>query len=265
MTHIQQRRDQAADWTSVNPVLFDGEAGHESDTGRWKLGDGTTAWNDLPYKMGVDSVAGRTGAVTLGVADVAGAAPKASPAFTGSPTAPTAPPEDDDTTIATTAHVKDVLGSSPVLGGNPTAPTPGTSDNDATIATTAFVRAVMLAMNPVGSIYESTSSTNPATFIGGTWEAFGSGRMLVGIDASQAEFDSVEETGGTKSVTLTAAQSGNPVTNTVKQLNGGPLYFNVGSDTDPTHRATTVGPTDAAESHTNMPPFIVVYRFRRTA
>ena len=62
MTHIQQRRDTFAAWTLANPVLMDGEAGHEKDTGRWKLGDGVTAYIDLPYKTGVQSVAGRTGA-----------------------------------------------------------------------------------------------------------------------------------------------------------------------------------------------------------
>ncbi len=53
----------------------------------------------------VTSVAGKTGAVTLVVADVAGAAPLASPPFTGVPTAPTAAPGTNTTQIATTAFV----------------------------------------------------------------------------------------------------------------------------------------------------------------
>jgi hypothetical protein len=44
---IQIRRDTAADWTSVNPTLADGEMGYETDTE--KFGDGVTAWNSLPY------------------------------------------------------------------------------------------------------------------------------------------------------------------------------------------------------------------------
>jgi hypothetical protein len=146
MTHIQQRRDQAAVWTAENPVLFDGEMGHESDTGRSKLGDGATAWNSLPYKSDVDSVAGKTGAVTLVVADVSGAAPLASPALTGNPTAPTPMTADNDTSIATTAFVKAQAYAplaSPALTGNPTAPTPDVSDDDTSIATTAFVRDVL--------------------------------------------------------------------------------------------------------------------------
>jgi hypothetical protein len=54
----------------------------------------------------VTSVAGRMGAITLGVTDVSGASPLASPSLTGSPTAPTPLASDNSTLIATTAHVK---------------------------------------------------------------------------------------------------------------------------------------------------------------
>lgn len=43
------RRGMAATWTSLNDVLLVGEIGLEKDTGRTKIGDGTTPWNDLPY------------------------------------------------------------------------------------------------------------------------------------------------------------------------------------------------------------------------
>jgi len=54
---------------------------------------------------------------------------------------------------------------------------------------------------PVGSIYTSVVSTNPATLFGmGTWSAIGAGRVLVGIDSGDTDFDTVEETGGAKTV-----------------------------------------------------------------
>lgn len=143
MTHIQQRRDTFAAWTLVNPVLMDGEAGHERDTGRWKLGDGVTPYIDLPYKSGVDSVAGKTGVVTLDVADVAGAAPLASPTFTGTPKATTPSALEDSTRIATTEWVRDLPFAplaSPAFTGNPTAPTPTATDDDTSIATTGYVQ-----------------------------------------------------------------------------------------------------------------------------
>src|SRR4051794_840276 len=51
-TKIQARRDTAANRTSTNPVLASGEPGFESNTGKFKWGDGTTAWNSLPYAGG---------------------------------------------------------------------------------------------------------------------------------------------------------------------------------------------------------------------
>lgn len=46
---IQLRRDTAANWSAVNPVLHSGELGVETDTGYAKLGDGSTAWATLRY------------------------------------------------------------------------------------------------------------------------------------------------------------------------------------------------------------------------
>lgn len=46
---MQQRRDTAAGWTSANPTLLNGELGFETDTYKYKLGDGSTAWNSLAY------------------------------------------------------------------------------------------------------------------------------------------------------------------------------------------------------------------------
>lgn len=43
------RRDIAADWTSINPVLSAGEPGVELDTGKVKIGNGVQSWTDLPY------------------------------------------------------------------------------------------------------------------------------------------------------------------------------------------------------------------------
>lgn len=60
---------------------------------------------------------------------------------------------------------------------------------------------------PVGSVYTSILATNPNTLFGfGTWSAFGAGRTLVGLDAGQTEFDTVEETGGAKTHALITAE-----------------------------------------------------------
>lgn len=46
---IQTRNGTAAQWTSANPTLMVGEIGAETDTGRFKIGNGSTAWNSLTY------------------------------------------------------------------------------------------------------------------------------------------------------------------------------------------------------------------------
>lgn len=54
---------------------------------------------------------------------------------------------------------------------------------------------------PVGSIFMSVSPTNPNTSLGfGTWVAFATGRVVIGVDTGDASFDTVEETGGAKTV-----------------------------------------------------------------
>jgi hypothetical protein len=50
VTQIQIRRGTASQWTSANPTLASGEFGYESDTGKFKLGNGSTAWTSLSYQ-----------------------------------------------------------------------------------------------------------------------------------------------------------------------------------------------------------------------
>ena len=61
---IQFRRGTAAEWTSANPTLAEGEMGIETDTDQFKVGDGATAWNSLAYG-GLQGPTGPTGAAGL--------------------------------------------------------------------------------------------------------------------------------------------------------------------------------------------------------
>lgn len=165
MTHIDKRRDTAANWASTNPVLQLGEEGYETDTRKSKTGDGVTAWNSLGYDRGygtkadvglsnVDNTSDVNKPVSTATQTALNSkADLASPALTGNPTAPTPAPGDNDTSIATTAFVQAVAAllaplASPALTGNPTAPTPAPGDNDTSIATTAFVTAAIAALVP---------------------------------------------------------------------------------------------------------------------
>lgn len=55
---------------------------------------------------------------------------------------------------------------------------------------------------PIKSIFITTNSTNPGTYLGGTWEAFGTGKTLIAVDESNTNFSTVEKTGGSTSLNL---------------------------------------------------------------
>jgi Chaperone of endosialidase len=107
-------------------------------------------------QSGVVTFNGRAGAVTLLANDIsaAGGAVIASPAFTGSPTAPTPPPGDNSLRLATTAFVAAAIAgvtgfapiASPAFTGVPTAPTASAGTNTTQLATTAFVQAEITAV-----------------------------------------------------------------------------------------------------------------------
>lgn len=165
-----------------------------------------------------------------------------------------------------------------------------------------YIASLTAAIYPVGSIYMSVNSNNPSTYFGGTWVAWGSGRVPVGINTSDSNFSTVEKTGGASTVTLTTSQmpahthtfTGSSATTNSK----GAHTHNVGRDSDGaagsgavytvhsagvsgadntsptssagahTHTLTAKGTnasTGGGGSHTNLQPYIVCYMWKRTA
>lgn len=60
---------------------------------------------------------------------------------------------------------------------------------------------------PVGAVFIAVVATDPATLLGyGTWSAIAAGRMLIGLDSGDTKFDTVKETGGAETVTLTTTE-----------------------------------------------------------
>lgn len=75
VTQIQVRRGTASQWTSTNPTLSSGEWGYETDTGKVKIGNGSTAWTSLGYTgagdiEGVTAGTGISGGGTSGTVTV---------------------------------------------------------------------------------------------------------------------------------------------------------------------------------------------------
>lgn len=122
----------------------------------------------------------------------------------------------------------------------------------------------LAALYPVGVIYTSVVSTNPNSLFGfGTWVAFGSGRVLVGLDGGQTEFDTVEETGGAKTHTLTVDEMPAHTHTYTRPPTGAGSSPGSGSTQDAP--SATTGSTGGGTAHNNLQPYIVVYFFKRTA
>lgn len=78
-----------------------------------------------------------------------------------------------------------------------------------TTALENLVKQYILASHPIGSIEINITGTNPSTYLGGTWIAWGTGRVPVGIDIGDTDFSTVEKTGGSKTHTHTYSHTHN--------------------------------------------------------
>lgn len=174
------------------------------------------------------------------------------------------------------------------------APQPGVTPTAAAHLTTkAYVDSVAAGQLPVGFVFISVVATNPGTLLGyGTWVAIAAGRVLVGIDAGDAAFDTVRETGGAKTVAAagtvaaptlsgnTASESGHTHDVNVADAAEGDLaegsgnHFAKNSDvsssggTAHSHGAGTLAAS--APAFTGSPtsvvqPYYTVYMWERTA
>jgi len=153
--------------------------------------------------------------------------------------------------------------------------------------------AVASLLNPVGTIREFNVATNPGTLLGfGIWVAHGAGKFTIAIDSGDATMDTVDETGGAKTVTIgqtnlpnistgagtahTHIQNAHTHTRAGQSTGGsGGIRYDAATGTTITMDSTTA--TNQNESaHTHplggsgtalnvMNPFIVVYRWVRTA
>lgn len=181
-----------------------------------------------------------------------------SPTLTGVPLAPTAAAGSNTTQLSTTAFVS---------AANAVVTTAYTAADSTLSASIAALQASFDLLYPVGSIYTNAAvATNPGTLLGfGTWAAFGSGKVLVGLDATQTEFNTLGGTGGSKTHTLTVAELPShshttDIRNTSQGVNGGS-----GIGTRQTLTTTASSAVGGDTAHNILQPYVVVYQWQRTA
>jgi len=149
------------------------------------------------------------------------------------------------------------------------------------VATTAFVTTAVAAVDlsavyPVGAIFTTvTAYANSAAVVaaigGTTWVAFAAGKMLIGLDSGDTDFDTVEQTGGAKTHTLSTAEmpSHNHSNGSYTKLgisNGSNTTQGVDSSSGELNLINTadIQATGGGTAHNNMPPYIAVYMWKRT-
>lgn len=136
-----------------------------------------------------------------------------------------------------------------------------------TTARTSAARILDL-IYPVGSVYTSVNDVSPATFIGGTWERFGAGRFLMGVDNGTSE-----TTGGASSVTLQATQipshthtirveSPNAEAGIAKAIASSAI---VSTSTYTTEYLNSFAGATNPSDVSILPPYVTVYFWKRTA
>ena len=129
---------------------------------------------------------------------------------------------------------------------------------------------IMLANYPVGSIYFSVDSTNPAAKFGGTWVAWGTGRVPVGVNVSDSNFNTVEKTGGEKTHTLTQNELPSSLSFKTNDI-GFQVYgegTNEGEEVGTAFGSNTtlnLSNIDGGQTHNNLQPYITCYMWKRTA
>jgi hypothetical protein len=125
---------------------------------------------------------------------------------------------------------------------------------------------------PIGSIYISVVNTNPSQWFDGVWESFGSGRVLVGVDASQSEFNTVMKTGGEKTHKLTTNEMPSH-SHDITTFRGstqwalGYIWARAATDSDPNNQTWVTNTNNAGgdQPHNNLQPYITVYMWRRVS
>ena len=167
-------------------------------------------------------------------------------------------------TGATAAQLKTLIGiTDPAIVTDGSTPSLASGITAAEVVTLLGVS--LLNVYPVGSVYSSVVATSPATHFGGTWAAFGAGKVLVGVDPSDTAFNAVEETGGSKTHTLTVDQlPAHTHDVTAMELTSGTNNRTGGGELSASTSIQSSS-TGGGDAFNIVQPYVTVYMWKRTA
>ena len=123
------------------------------------------------------------------------------------------------------------------------------------------------AIYPIGSVITFYDSDDHSGHIGLTWERFATGRMVVGYDSTDASFDTIGETGGEKTHTLTIDEMPKHAHAGIKTVSGETSGTQEQGIIQGRYYGNDAWTADRGgnQAHNNMPPYVVAALWRRTA
>ena len=150
-------------------------------------------------------------------------------------------------------------GSAPSLSSGITA-----AEVRALIGAAAATTDTLSSVYPVGSIYTSVAGTNPSTFFGGQWNPFGQGKVMIGVDSTDTDFDTVGNTGGAKTHTLITDEIPSH-THSMSIENASGTGSTGSSNGASSFSTVNTSATGGGQAHNNLQPYVVVYMWKRVA
>lgn len=247
---IQFLRGTKSKVAASTKVLADGQPLYETDTNKLKVGDGSTQAKSLPYvKVDTDSALSSTSTNPVQNKVVKTELGKKLSLSGGTMTG-----------ALTTKGIKLTSGTDygATLPSNPA--------TNQLFFQTVGSNFVLDNVYPVGSIYMNVNSTNPGTLFGGTWEQI-QGKFLLGMSSSYP----AGSQGGEAEHTLTISELPNHTHSIIGYSESGNDYSGSDAELSFTYNTTKKGWSGRTASvgnnqaHNNMPPYLSVYIWKRTA
>lgn len=177
----------------------------------------------------------------------------------------------DDAAASAVAAAASASAASSSASGSASSASASASSAAAAAASAASVpstASILATIYPVGSIYINAGvATNPATLFGfGTWAAYATGKMIIGLNSGDADFDALADTGGAKTATIALANLPSATIAGTRYDGNGSGSTGIQGTTNGANATAFTLPLGGSDTALNiMNPYVVAYMWKRTA